>query len=67
MADRLNRTELHYAAAEGDEKLVKKLLRRGADPCAVDLQGWTPLHAAAQAYLAGITASLLKAGRRLTR
>jgi ankyrin repeat protein len=37
------RTPLHYAALNGDERMVRLLLARGADRFAKDEAGWTPL------------------------
>ena len=37
-------TPLHYAAVRGDEHIIGKLFKSGADPNAADLAGWTPLH-----------------------
>jgi len=39
---------LHYAAAYGNEDVVKLLLEAGASVNAQDLGGWSPLHYAAQ-------------------
>jgi ankyrin repeat protein len=65
--DEYGRTPLHYAAADGDTSQVEKLLRKGlfrtgADPNAQDDCGWSPLHFAAQAQSAPVTAALLRAG-----
>ncbi|KAG8178987.1 hypothetical protein JTE90_012500 [Oedothorax gibbosus] len=40
-------TPLHYAASEGNEQLVKKLLRQGADVMLISNKGNTALHIAA--------------------
>lgn len=40
-------TALHVAVSLQDRRLVERLLALGADPMAVDDQGWTPLFAAA--------------------
>jgi hypothetical protein len=39
-------TALHYAAREGNVKVAKLLIDRGADVNVRDSQGWTPLHEA---------------------
>lgn len=63
--DRIGRTALHYAAADGQEDEVSGLLREGADPNAQDDSGWSPLHFAAQAGSPTITSLLLAAGARV--
>ncbi len=60
--DKLGRTPLHYAAAEGNAEEVSKLLSGGANPSLPDDNGWTPLHFAAQACSLGVTTLLLDAG-----
>ena len=42
--DILGRSPLHYAAVRGDVKVIRKLIKIGADPKATDLAEWTPLH-----------------------
>ncbi|MCG3109180.1 putative ankyrin repeat protein [Metallosphaera sp. J1] len=44
--DGKGRTPLHMAVDEGDEEMIRYLLRLGADPNARDDQGLTPLHLA---------------------
>lgn len=42
--DALGWSLLHYAAVRGDEAVIRELLKRGADPKAIDLVEWSPLH-----------------------
>jgi len=56
------KTPLHEAAIKGDERLVEKLLRGGADPNAVDREGYTPLHWAVGMEHPEVVAILLKHG-----
>lgn len=60
--DRMERTAVHYAAANGDVAGLRTLLADGADPDAVDKAGWTPLHFAAQAQDPLAAEVLLAAG-----
>ncbi len=60
--DRMGRTELHYAANEGDLTKVKALLAGGARAELPDDNGWTPLHFAAQARSVPVAEALLAAG-----
>jgi ankyrin repeat protein len=60
--DRLGRTAVHYAAAEGDVDGLRALLAAGAAPEAADDAGWTPLHFAAQAQAPAAVEALLAAG-----
>jgi ankyrin repeat protein len=41
---RLNRTDLHYACVDANVQGIRALLDAGADPSALDANGWTPLH-----------------------
>ena len=63
--DEYGRTALHYAAADGNEAEVSRLLREGADANAQDDNGWSPLHFAAQAVSPSVTSLLLAAGARV--
>lgn len=60
--DRMGRTPLHYAVAEGNEQDVSRLLNEGVDVNARDDNGWSPLHFAAQANSAALASRLLSAG-----
>jgi len=60
--DREGRSELHYAACEGDLSAVETLVSAGADVNLQDRRGWAPLHFAAQARSAEITTYLLAHG-----
>lgn len=61
--DRLGRTAVHYAAVDGDVDGLRVLLvAEGADPGAADIEGWTPLHFAAQARAPLAVEVLLAAG-----
>jgi ankyrin repeat protein len=60
--DRYGRTELHHAASDGDSERVVDLLARGLGPGTPDDDGWTPLHAAVQAWSLPCCVILLDAG-----
>ncbi|PKV77090.1 ankyrin repeat domain-containing protein [Streptomyces sp. TLI_146] len=60
--DRLGRTAVHYAAADGDADGLRVLLAGGAAVEAADDAGWTPLHFAAQAQAPSAIEVLLAAG-----
>ena len=60
--DEFGRSELHYAARDGDLTAVQKLVSQGADVNLQDGQGWTPLHFAAQALSEPVTSYLLARG-----
>jgi uncharacterized protein len=60
--DKDGRSDLHYAARDGDLAAVEKLVARGADVNLQDRHGWTPLHFAAQALSKEVTAFLLGKG-----
>ena len=60
--DRIGRTPLHYAAADGAVPEVTRLIESGADPSAQDDNGWSPLHFATQASSEAITRILINAG-----
>lgn len=59
--DRLGRSELHYAAADGDSARVTNRLQAGDYVNLADKNGWTPLHFAAQATSATVIRLLLAA------
>ena len=60
--DREGRSELHYAACDGDLATVEKLVSAGADVNLRDRRGWSPLHFAAQACSPEVAACLLAHG-----
>ncbi|MEW2121487.1 ankyrin repeat domain-containing protein [Streptomyces sp. NPDC005474] len=60
--DRLGRTAVHYAAADGDADGLRVLLAEGADLKEADDAGWTPLHFAAQARVPSTVEVLLASG-----
>jgi ankyrin repeat protein len=60
--DHYGRTDLHYAACEGNLVKVRALLAFGAQVDAPDDNGWTPLHFAAQAHAVAVAETLLTAG-----
>ncbi|KAK3586736.1 hypothetical protein CHS0354_014767 [Potamilus streckersoni] len=55
-------TPLHLAAIKGDDKMIKKLIKAGADVNVVDYAGWTPLHEACNHGFLSTTKQLIKAG-----
>lgn len=63
--DEFGRSELHYAARDGNKKQVAEFIRRGADVNLADKNGWTPLHFAAQAQSAEVAALLLDTGAQI--
>jgi hypothetical protein len=60
--DRFNRSELWWVANEGALDAVQDILEQGADPNATDVDGETPLHAAARRGDSDIVAALLAHG-----
>ena len=60
--DRAGRSELHYAACDGDFAAVEKLVAAGADVNLQDKRCWAPLHFAAQARSEKITRYLIAHG-----
>ena len=63
--DQLGRTELHYAARDGDAELVAVRLAAGDDPRLADAHGWTPLHFAAEAGAAEVVHLLIAGGAQV--
>jgi ankyrin repeat protein len=53
---------LGMATATGDERTVRLLLERGADPAHANAHGWTPLHQTAYSNQAALAAIFLDAG-----
>jgi ankyrin repeat protein len=60
--DEFRRSELHYAARDGNPDRARSELASGADVNAADANGWTPLHFAAQAQSAAVVRLLLESG-----
>jgi ankyrin repeat protein len=67
--DEYNRTALHYLCIdvprEDRAEAIKKLLASGLDVNALDSNGWSPLHFAAQASDVEVTQSLISAGAKI--
>lgn len=63
--DKEGRSELHYAALEGDANKVKKLIKEGSPVNLQCKQGWTALHCAAQANSPEATSVLIASGAEL--
>ena len=61
-SDRAGRSDLHYAAADGNVGEVQRLIAAGADVRQTDTSGWTPLHFAAQSQHTGVVRLLLSSG-----
>ncbi|MFD4432377.1 ankyrin repeat domain-containing protein [Nocardia sp. NPDC058497] len=59
--DEWGRTDLHYAARDGDVEAINRLLAT-EDVNAADIHGWTPLHFAAQEAHPAAIERLLDAG-----
>ncbi|KAL3859903.1 hypothetical protein ACJMK2_010087 [Sinanodonta woodiana] len=55
-------TPLHLAAIKGDVKMIKKLIKAGADVNVADFAGWTPLHEACNHGFLSTAKQLLNAG-----
>ena len=55
-------TPLFIAVCQGQEGVVRVLLKHGADPSAQDCYGWTPLHRAANRGREGVVRALLEYG-----
>jgi len=60
--DQYDRSDLHYAAHEGDSLRATELIKLGVPVSSADSKGWTPLHFAAQANSPDIIRLLLEAG-----
>ena len=60
--DQDGRSDLHYAARDGDLAAVEKVVSQGMDVNLQDKHGWTPLHFAAQARSEDVVIYLLAHG-----
>ena len=60
--DEFGRSELHYAAVDGNMDKARTALSAGADVNLADKSGWTPLHAAAQSQSAPMVGLLIDRG-----
>jgi ankyrin repeat protein len=60
--DEFGRSDLHYAARDGDLATVQKLVSQRANVNLQDKAGWTPLHFAAQALSETVATYLLAQG-----
>lgn len=58
-------TALHHAAEEGNVFKVDSLIQFGADPCALDRSGTTPLFSACEAGHLEVALKLLQAGAKV--
>ena len=61
-ADKLGRSELHYAAARGDATSVADLIQAGSSVNLADVDGLAPLHFACQSQSFECVKLLLQAG-----
>ena len=63
--DKFGRSDLHYAIIELDISSVRSFVSQGADVNLKDVNGWTPLHFAAQQNSAEIANLLLESGAEI--
>ncbi|HVV71564.1 MAG TPA: ankyrin repeat domain-containing protein [Verrucomicrobiae bacterium] len=63
--DEFGRSDLHYAARDGDSARCASLIRAGLAVNLADKNGWTPLHFAAQAQAPEVVALLLDSGAQV--
>lgn len=63
--DVFGRTDLHYAAGEGDAGRVDEAIAAGADVSLRDRDQMTPLHFAAQAHSVDVARALIGAGAEI--
>jgi uncharacterized protein len=63
--DRAGRSQLHYAARDGDVHAAARLIRAGADITLADKNGYTPLHCAAQEQQVDVANLLLDRGGQI--
>jgi len=61
------RVRLRNAVVRGDVDEVRRLITAGADPNAVDRDGWSPLHDAAWGDRPEIATLLIQAGAKVNR
>ena len=60
--DKYGRSNLHYAALDGDVDAVRRLIEDGQDVSLPDESGWTPLHFATQSGRPDVASCLIDAG-----
>lgn len=63
--DKAGRSDLHYAARDGDARKAARLIMAGADVNLRDSRGYTPLHFAAQEQKVEVAKVLLDGGAKI--